>query len=127
MGNGTFTKKDYHTTKGYFCGGYDSSPGDVAYRALLVPLKGFDGPFFYVRKLGSKQYEITGELYEYQKNWKESMEGRREEIDDTIKYLKSNGRLGYFFLDENGQVIDKQWSKFHYESDQTNIEEEDAI
>ena len=113
MGNGTFTKKDYHTSKGYFTDGYISSPGRVAYKLLLVPLKGFDGPFFYVRELSSKQYEVIGELYEYQKNWKESMQGYREEVAETIKFLKSKGHLGYFFLGENGQVIKKEWAEFH--------------
>jgi len=109
MGNGTFTKKDYHTAKGYFISGYISSPGGVSYRLLLVPLHGFEGPFFYVRELDNKQFEVIGELYEYQRNWKESMQGYCEEIVDTTEFLEAQGRLGYFFLDDNGQVIKKEW------------------
>ena len=113
MENGTFTQKDYHTAKGYFIGGYISSPGGVSYRLLLVPLQGFDGPFFYIRNLGNKQFEVIGELYEYQRNWKESMQGYREEIADTTEFLASQGRFGYFFLDDNGQVKRKEWAHVH--------------
>jgi len=113
MGNYTFTKKDYHTEKGYFTEGYVSSPGRVAYKMLIVPLNGFDGPFFYVKELGSGLYEVSGEGYEYQKNWKESMKSCREQIADAVRNLKLKGRLGYLFLDETGQVVRREWAKFH--------------
>ena len=113
MGNGTFTKSDYHTMRGYFTDGYISSPDSVAYRLLLVPVKGFEGPFFYVRELGNGKYEVIGELYEYQKNWKESMQGCRDEIADTVENLRSKGRLGYFFLDKKGRITKKEWAEFH--------------
>jgi hypothetical protein len=112
MGNGTFTRKNYHTKKGYLTGSYISSPGCVAYRMLIVPLDGFEGPFFYVKELGNGKFEITGEYYEHQKDWKESMQGYREEIANTVSHLNSSGRLGYFFIGNDGQVLKKEWVKY---------------
>lgn len=113
MGKYTIIKTKYHTEKGFFTDNYISLPGSVAYRVLIAPLIGFDGPFFYVKETGKGEYEITGEWYQYQKNWKESMDGYRNQVADIKKELNDKGCLGYFFVDDNGCVIKKEWAEYH--------------
>ena len=40
------------------------------------------------------------------------MDGYRREVADAKDYLKKEGRLGYFFLDENGAVKKEEWTEF---------------
>jgi hypothetical protein len=111
MGTGSAVLKKYHSSKGYYSIGYTDDKTGEPHKFLIVPLIGYDGPFFYVKDLGGK-YEVSGEGYIHISDWSASMESYRSGIKDTKNSLEKEGKLGYFFLDDGGVVIKKEWYRY---------------
>ena len=107
MGTSTMLKKNYRTNSGYFTSSFDIQ------RMLIVPLNGFDGPFFYVKSMDDGQYEVSGEGYICDTGWKAAMDGQRETIADAKKKLESIGRLGFYHLGSNGNVTRQEWFEYN--------------
>ena len=106
MDASTMLLKKYRTNSGHFTSSFDKQ------RMLIVPLDGFDGPFFYVKSIGDGQYEVSGEGYMCDTNWSVAMDGQRKIIKDTTKKLDFIGRLGYYHLDSKGTIIRKEWFEY---------------
>jgi len=103
---------DYHTEKGMFTRQYISSLIGVPCSQIVVPLKCDEGPFFRIRELADGQYEIIGESFFHEGDWEDNMEKCCREMLEARKCLRKNGRLGYFFVDENGDVVKKEWAEY---------------
>lgn len=74
---------------------------------FIVPLKGNDdGLFYYVRKLDNGKLEIEGEGYIITNG--ESLKYHKDEArKEMVKYELEGENVMYYWLDGNGNVVEK--------------------